>query len=241
MLYSAILLGLLGSFHCIGMCGPIALVLPVHSENPLQKFTKISLYHFGRMLAYGLIGFLFGLLGKGLFLSGFQQRLSILLGVLMVAYTFIPSKFLNTHKIIQPLYLLIGKLKSGLGKQLKRKSNKALFSIGFLNGFLPCGMVYIALIGATSTANPAEGFMYMTFFGLGTVPLMTIILYVKHLFSITIRNKIQKAIPVFIVLMGFLFILRGFGIGIPYISPSDAKLQIQNEANSCSPKLQNNK
>jgi sulfite exporter TauE/SafE len=237
MLYSAIILGLLGSFHCVGMCGPIALVLPVHHHNPIQKFIKISLYHLGRILAYGSIGFLFGLLGKGLYLSGFQQRLSIIIGVIMILYIIFPSKILNTNKLTQPLFIFIGKIKSGLGKQLKKKSNKALFSIGFLNGFLPCGMVYMALVGAIATANPAEGFLYMVIYGLGTIPLMTVILYAKNIFSISIRNKIQKAIPYFVVIIGVLFILRGFGIGIPYISPSDTKLQIQKEAQSCSPSL----
>ncbi len=235
MLYSAIILGLLGSFHCIGMCGPIALVLPVHDQKPVQKFIKIFLYHLGRMLAYGSIGLLFGLLGKGLFLSGIQQRLSILIGVIMIAYAIIPARILNKYTATQPLYKLIGKLKSGLGKQLKRKSNKALFSIGFLNGFLPCGMVYMALVGAIATANPAQGFLYMVLYGLGTVPLMTVILYAKNIFPMSFRNKIQKAIPAFVVLIGFLFILRGFGMGIPYISPSDAKLQIQNNAKPCAP------
>lgn len=233
MLYSALILGLLGSFHCIGMCGPIALVLPVHHHNPVQKFIKIFLYHLGRVLAYGSIGLLFGSLGKGLYLSGFQQRLSILIGIGMILFVIFPSKLFNTNKLTQPIYLLIGKLKSGLGKQLKKKSNKALFSIGFLNGFLPCGMVYMALVGALATANSFDGFIYMAIYGLGTIPLMTVLLYVKNIFSISLRNKIQKAIPYFIVIIGVLFILRGFGIGIPYISPSDAKLQVQSNAKPC--------
>jgi sulfite exporter TauE/SafE len=233
MLYSALILGLLGSFHCVGMCGPIALVLPVHHHNPIQKFIKITLYHLGRIIAYGCIGVLFGLLGKGLFLSGFQQRLSILIGIGMIVYIVFPSRIFNSIKITQPLYLFIGKLKSSLGKQLKKKSNKALFSIGFLNGFLPCGMVYMALVGAIATANPTEGFLYMAVYGMGTIPFMTVILYAKNIFTVSFRNKIQKAIPYFVVIIGVLFILRGFGIGIPFISPSDAKLQIQSNTKNC--------
>ena len=145
MFITALIFGLLGSFHCIGMCGPIALVLPVHHNNTFQKGLKIILYHLGRILAYGSIGFLFGWLGKGLYLSGFQQRLSILIGLAMIASILIPSGILNRLSITQSSYVFIGKLKSSLAQQLKKKDAKALFSIGFLNGFLPCGMVYIGL------------------------------------------------------------------------------------------------
>ncbi|WP_139957643.1 sulfite exporter TauE/SafE family protein [Flavicella sediminum] len=233
MYSTALLLGLLGSLHCVGMCGPIALVLPVHKSSTLQKLLKITLYHIGRITAYGSIGVLFGLLGKGLYLAGFQQRLSIILGVIMVGSVLIPTQFLEKFQISKPLYLFINKLKSGLGKQLKRKSNKALFTIGFLNGFLPCGMVYMALIGALATVNPTQGFIYMAVYGLGTIPLMTLVIYSKSIFSIQFRNRAQKAIPVFVVLIGALFILRGFGIGIPYISPSNAALQIGTTAVPC--------
>lgn len=233
MFFSALLLGLLGSFHCIGMCGPIALVLPVHHEKPLQKFLKIAMYHLGRMMAYGSIGLVFGLAGKGLYLSGFQQRLSMIIGVIMIGYILIPTRILNNFKFTSPLYLGIGKLKSSLGKHLKSKGYKALGSIGFLNGFLPCGMVYMALAGAVATATPYKGFLYMILYGLGTVPLMTVLIYFKDLFSIQLRNKIQKAIPVFVVMIGILFILRGLGIGIPYVSPTDTKLHIQNNATDC--------
>lgn len=233
MLFSALILGLLGSFHCIGMCGPIALVLPVHTENPIQKIIKITLYHFGRMLAYGSIGLVFGVLGKGLFLSGFQQRLSIIIGIFMIGYIIIPTKILHKYKFSTPLYIFIGKIKTSLGKQLKRKGYLSLAIIGFLNGFLPCGMVYMALAGAVATANPFEGFLYMFVYGLGTVPLMTVVIYFKNIFSIKLRNKIQKAIPAFVIVIGLLFILRGLGIGIPYISPTDTKLQINSMAKPC--------
>jgi len=237
MCFSALLLGLLGSFHCIGMCGPIAMVLPVHAEKPLPRVLKIFLYHTGRLIAYGTIGLVFGLLGKGLFLSGFQQRLSIIIGVLMILYTIIPAKKLTYFKFTTPLYLFIGKIKNALGKRLKNKNYGSLFIIGFLNGYLPCGTVYMALAGAIAMASPQQGALYMIIYGLGTIPLMTMIIYFKTLFSLKFRNKIQKAIPYFVFTIGLLFILRGMGIGIPYISPSPIQLQVQNNAASCAPNL----
>ncbi|PCI10370.1 MAG: hypothetical protein COB73_03565 [Flavobacteriaceae bacterium] len=233
MVFSALILGLLGSFHCIGMCGPIAFVLPLNRENNLKKVLQIFLYHFGRLLTYSFIGLLFGLVGKGLFLMGFQQRISILVGVLMIVIVLIPAKIFNKFNFSRPLYSFVGKVKSNLGKLLKQKSNRALFSIGILNGFLPCGLVYMALVGSIATSNASIGALYMFVFGLGTIPLMTTAVYLGNVLSISVRNKIQKAIPVFVVMIGILFILRGMGLGIPYISPSDAALTISNNPAEC--------
>lgn len=233
MLYTALVLGLLGSFHCIGMCGPIAFVLPVDKTSPSRAFFGSFLYHFGRLLSYGLIGVLFGLLGRGLYLAGFQQRLSILIGVVMILIVLIPARHLNRFAISRPLYRFIGQVKSKLGLYLNKTSYKALFLIGFFNGFLPCGLVYMALLGSVSTGNALEGAVYMIVFGLGTVPLMTAAIYLGNFLKISVRKRIQRAIPIFVVIIGILFILRGMGLGIPYISPPDTKLILTNDPSSC--------
>ena len=222
MLTSALVLGLLGSLHCLGMCGPIAFMLPLDQENNLKKTTQLSIYHFGRLLAYGVIGVLFGLLGKGLSLFGIQQKLSIGIGVLMILLVLIPGKYLNGHKCLSPIYSIIGKVKSKLGAELKKKTPDTFLTIGFLNGFLPCGLVYMALLGAIAMGSPLEGGLYMMIFGLGTVPLMSLVVYSKGMFSSSIKFKIQKLIPVFVVIIGILFIVRGLGLGIPYVSPKSA-------------------
>ena len=233
MLYSAIILGLLSSFHCVGMCGPIAFVLPVDRTNKYKQGYQTLLYHLGRLLAYSSIGLLFGLVGKGLYLAGFQQRLSILLGILMIVLVLIPLRILNKYNFSKPLYRGIGIIKSKLGLYLKKKSSKAIFTIGFFNGFLPCGMVYMALVGAMATTEFYLGGLYMFLFGLGTIPMMTVAVYSKNIFSLNFRNKIQKAIPIFVVLIGLLFILRGMGLCIPYVSPKDVNLHVQNTPIEC--------
>ena len=233
MLWTALVLGLAGSFHCIGMCGPIAFVLPIDKSSKFRAVFQAILYHSGRLLTYSIIGFLFGLIGKGLYLAGFQQRLSILMGVLMIALTIIPVSLFNKYNFSKPLYKLIHIVKQKLGLYLKLKSNKSIFLIGFFNGFLPCGLVYMALIGSISVGSQFEGALYMFVFGLGTIPMMSAAIALGNFFNLTIRKKIQKAIPFFIVIIGILFILRGLGLGIPYISPSDAKLQISNNPADC--------
>lgn len=215
------------------MCGPIAFVLPVNKNNKLQTVFGTGLYHTGRLLSYSIIGLLFGLLGRGLYLAGFQQRLSILIGVIMILIVITPTRLLNRFQVTRPLYQLIGKVKYKLGLYLNKSSLKALFSIGFFNGFLPCGLVYMALLGAISTGDLIDGATYMAVFGLGTIPLMTGAVFLGNFLKVSVRNKIQKAIPIFVVIIGLLFILRGLGLGIPYVSPTDTQLLISNDPNTC--------
>ncbi len=226
MLLSALVFGLLGSFHCIGMCGPIAFMLPVDRSNNFKKTSQIFLYHLGRIFTYSLIGLLFGLLGKSFNLFGFQQQLSIIVGVLMIAVILIPNKTFNKYNFSKPLFKVISKVKTALGKELKKKSSDTFLTIGFLNGFLPCGLVYMALFGALATGDALQGSLYMALFGMGTIPLMTTAIYFGNFLTGKVRQYIRKAIPIVVVLMGFLFILRGMGLGIPYISPKPMVEQI---------------
>lgn len=229
MFYTALILGLLGSFHCLGMCGPIAFVLPLNRHSKTISFFQTFLYHLGRIISYALIGLLFGLLGKGLYLSGLQQNLSILIGIIMILVVVLPNSFLNKYNLTKPLYMAVGRVKSALGIYLKKSSLKAFFVIGFLNGFLPCGLVYMALFAAISTGSSLNGALYMALFGLGTVPMMTAALLFGNFIKLSIRNKIQKAIPIFVVIIGLLFILRGLGLGIKYISPPNHKLKVSSK------------
>jgi len=227
MLYTAFIFGLISSFHCIGMCGPIALMLPVDRTNQSKKVIQIITYHLGRLSAYAAIGFLFGLLGKGLFIAGIQQKLSIFIGVLMIFVVLIPERMVARYNFSKPVFRLISIIKTSLGKQFKNKSYRSLFTIGLLNGFLPCGMVYVALFGAIAMQSESFGVLYMILFGLGTVPMMSSVVYLNSFLTIPIRNKIQKVIPYVAIIIGILFIFRGLGLGIPYVSPSDMSLFVQ--------------
>lgn len=220
MLISAFILGLLGSFHCVGMCGPIAFMLPVDRTNSTKKVFQIVLYHLGRLISYSLIGLVFGLLGKGIYIFGYQQQLSVVIGVLMIIAILIPYNTFNKYNFSKPLFRLISKIKSALGKELKKKSPDTFLTIGFLNGFLPCGLVYMAVFAAIASGSMLQGVLYMLAFGIGTIPLMTVTIYISRFLSGKVRNYIQRIIPIFVIIIGILFILRGLGLGIPYISPA---------------------
>jgi hypothetical protein len=209
------------------MCGPIAMMLPVDRTNQAKKTLQIFTYHLGRLSAYGTIGFLFGLLGKGFSIAGIQQELSIFLGVAMIIIVLVPERFFMNYNFSRPIFTVISKIKTSLGSQFKNKSYQSLFTIGVLNGFLPCGMVYVALFGAVAMQSPSFGVLYMILFGLGTVPMMSSVVYLNSILTLSVRNKIQKIIPYVGVCIGILFILRGLGLGIPYVSPNNMSLFVQ--------------
>lgn len=215
MLYTAFIMGLFGSLHCVGMCGPIALALPVQNENRFSMVSKLLLYNFGRTVTYVFLGVLIGLLGEGLFLAGMQKWLSIGLGVfLLIIVLFsinVESRLLNTP-IIGRAFLSI---KNTLGKLLKNSSFPALFRTGIVNGFLPCGLVYMAIVGAVSMGDLLDSALYMFLFGIGTIPLMLLTATAGHMASIKLRNKIKKLFPIFITALAVLLIYRGIRFDLP--------------------------
>ncbi|MEN8224411.1 MAG: sulfite exporter TauE/SafE family protein [Bacteroidota bacterium] len=215
---SALVLGLLGSFHCIGMCGPIAIALPLKTNTWPARIASSLAYNIGRTITYGALGFIFGLIGKGISLSGLQQWASIIIGVIMVLSVFFPVLFRKVN-IEKSTYKMVSKLKGKFGVMFSIKSYSSLFTIGILNGFLPCGLVYIAIAGAIVSGEIFDGIFYMIIFGLGTIPVMMALSILGNVISLKIRKKVSVVVPVFIVMIGLLFILRGMNLGVKYISP----------------------
>ncbi len=225
ILFSALVLGLMGSFHCAGMCGPIAIALPLHGNSIPQKIFGGTLYNLGRTLTYGVMGAIFGLLGQGVEMIGFQQKISIIMGAIMILSVIFPSLFRNQYNMEKSWFSLVGKLKKSIGKLFSVRSFSSLFFIGLLNGLLPCGLVYMAIAGAIGTGEVVLGALYMVMFGLGTIPMMLSIAIAGNILSVAIRRKINRLIPVLVVVVGIFFILRGLSLGIPYLSPPKEKIE----------------
>lgn len=224
MLLSSLLLGLISSLHCMGMCGPIAMMLPVDRNNPARKATQILTYHLGRLTAYGSLGLLFGVLGRGFYLAGLQQQASIIAGMVMITIVMLPEKIFAKYNFSKPVYKIISYIKTSLGSQFRKRSYKALFITGVLNGLLPCGLVYAALFGAIAMQNVPLSTLYMLLYGLGTIPLMSAVVYASAFIKSPWRNSISKIVPYAAVFVGMLFIVRGLGLGIPYVSPGTLSL-----------------
>lgn len=216
MLYlTAFITGLFGSFHCAGMCGPIAFALPGNREHGLRFYTGRLINNAGRIFTYAILGLISGTFGLGLKLAGIQQGLSITAGIIIII-----TVILNRSKFrlisFNPLKMFSSKW---VQKLFGSKSIFALFLIGLLNGLLPCGFVYIALIAASATQGIMEGAVFMIFFGLGTLPMMYIVGISGQFLTGNIRNKLTRLSPYLALLIGGLFILRGLNMGIPYLSP----------------------
>lgn len=177
------------------------------------------------------MGAVFGLLGQGLVLAGFQQWLSIVIGGAMILSVFFPLLF-KSVAAKSPLFPLVNKLKHNLGLLFGKKTYPALFLIGLLNGLLPCGPVYAAIGLSLASGNVVSGAAYMALFGLGTIPIMLSLSLLGNYFSVKVRSKIRKFVPVFIVIMGMWFIMKGLGLGVHLLSPSDHKLQVDTEQTS---------
>lgn len=221
-LITAISLGLLSSVHCIGMCGPIAMLIK-------QKSPKAGILHnyqAGRILGYSLLGLLFGLFGKGLSIAGVQQQVSLVMGVFMVLTVLIPALNQRSKQIESFLLPYHKKLKEVFSEQLNIHHAKNRFAIGMLNSLLPCGMIYLALMGALNADSVLMGGLFMTFFGLGTIPLFSLVLFGQgKIKSKSFKLAINKALPTLVLLMGIALIIRGAGLGF-HFSPSYGELSI---------------
>lgn len=217
--WTALTLGFLGSFHCVGMCGPIALALPLNRESLFSKVTGALIYNTGRVFMYALLGGLFGLIGQSIIIAGYQQSLSITLGITVLIMILLPNKLSNKFRFLSFTYSFIGKVKQKLKTLFKQNSFSSLFFIGTLNALLPCGLVYLGIAGSIAAGSLLQGSIFMAVFGLGTVPAMLTVALISSSININFRKKINKAVPVFAASMALLLILRGMNLGIPYISP----------------------
>jgi sulfite exporter TauE/SafE len=215
----AFLLGALGSAHCVGMCGPIALAVPSARVSASGRLGDALLLNSGRVVTYAFLGALFGVFGRGLHLAGLQQVVSIGLGVLMLLALIVPALF-RKDLFAGAALATIGSLRSAMARNLRRTSPEGLFLTGLLNGLLPCGMVYFAIAGALVQDGAWNGALFMLVFGLGTWPALVAVRLGGALAPERWRNALRRAQPYVFALMGVLFILRGLGLDIPFVSPA---------------------
>lgn len=212
-------LGLAGSLHCIGMCGPLSMALPTWHLSKTKKFISLLLYQFGRVITYSVLGLIFGLAGRGFYIAGVQQWFSIILGALVLLSAIL--YFIQRHSIhLSFLTSFYNSVQRWIGKILKSNSGVSGFLLlGMANGLLPCGMVYIALATTLSFIHLSQSVSFMTMFGFGTLPAMMLIAYTGQFIKPGIRIAFRKAIPYMIAIIGVMLILRGLNLGILFISP----------------------
>jgi uncharacterized protein len=226
---AAFITGLLGSFHCLGMCGPIAMIAPT-ADSYGRFITGRLIYNAGRIATYSLIGLVMGTFGMGLQLAGIQQYISIIMGIILLVIAFGQITGISVFGRYKLLDNYKNRVQKQFAKFLSKSSLWAQFAVGVLNGLLPCGLVYIALAGALTTGTYLQGAAYMALFGLGTLPMMFSISISSRWVTKNVRAKMVKVIPYFVGFIAILFIVRGMNLGIPYLSP---KLNAHNQMECC--------
>lgn len=209
MIWPAFIMGLAGSLHCIGMCGPLVML---HShQSTIKKIT----YHLGRSFTYGILGITAGFMGASARLFAMQQHITIAAGVLLIVASLIPGWLARGEKAGMHVWTKLRK-KITAGKAPNRIPS---FVGGMMNGLLPCGMVYVALIAALGMPDLWLAPAFMILFGLGTIPALLGISFGWKLLPQGHKLRIQQKLKYLTIVIGILFIVRGLGLGIPYISP----------------------
>ncbi len=214
---TGLILGFLGSFHCLGMCGPLALAIP---SEPDRRNASFLLYISGKSLTYSLLGLFFGIAGQSFILAGFQQTLSIGMGVIILIAAAFPLRFEKLIKELPFYGSAIKQIQRYFGEFLRKNGMKSAFMIGMLNGLLPCGLIYMALAGAAGTGQALTGAMFMASFGMGTVPALALVVMVSGRLKSGFVPLMKKAIPLFGFTLGLMLILRGLNLNIPFLSPA---------------------
>lgn len=233
VMISGFTLGAAGSLHCVGMCGPLSLALPVHHLSKTQKIFSLLLYQFGRIITYSAIGLLFGLAGRRIYIAGYQQWFCIIMGIIILSLAvlyFVQQRTVHL-KFLNRFYFFV---QQQISRLLKSSAGPYSFLLmGMANGLLPCGMIYIALATTLSFTEVSQSVSFMAMFGAGTLPAMMLAGYASQMINPVWRSNLRKLVPVFISLMGVLLILRGMNLGIPFISPELSS--VPGEAVVCHP------
>jgi len=211
-------IGLLGSVHCVGMCGPLVLALPVQNMGAGQRALSVGSYHLGRIFIYSLAGLFFGLLGRRVYLAGWQQGLSVALGVLLLVWV-VANGVGSRNRLPSWLNKFYWRLMGWMTRLWQSPSRGKYLLMGMGNGLLPCGMVYLAVAGALTSPSLLQGMGFMAFFGLGTLPMLVGLQITGRMVSVTFRQQVRRALPYITALVAILLILRGLNLGIPFISP----------------------
>jgi uncharacterized protein len=218
---SSFVLGIGGSLHCLGMCGPLALAIPYNTTG-LSKWIRLATYYFAKALAYAFMGAIFGLLGAGFVLMNWQQGLSIAAGIFILIWICFP--------LLKPVkgFFYFQRQFAYLYQALQRSPKVGYyFLLGLLNGVLPCGLVYTALAAATVSGGALQGFAAMFLFGIGTMPVLMAVVIFRQKVSLRFRRLFRPLSLVLSLSVGLLLILRGLNLGIPYLSPEFSDKQVK--------------
>ncbi|MBR9919624.1 MAG: sulfite exporter TauE/SafE family protein [Bacteroidetes bacterium] len=214
-LITAFTVGLFGSLHCVGMCGPIALALPFQGLSRGLIVQKMLQYHLGRSLTYAGLGLLAGLGGEFIRYAGMQRWFALLAGISLIVIAIFSLPVESRINRLPGMRQVLAKVRQMLSRIMGSGKDIHTFRLGLLNGLLPCGLVYLALVGAVSMGQIWQSGAYMFLFGLGTVPLLLVATVGGGMAGIQLRRKFRKLYPVLLIALAILFIGRALDFELP--------------------------
>lgn len=231
---AAFFTGLLGSLHCLGMCGPLAFALPaapvfgmegqaVKAGPSPSHIAGRLLYNVGRLVSYAFLGAMVSMVGVAAAMFDLQRYASLLMGGILILLAI--RGFLRHGKSSSPSSPVFKWLSSQMGRFLGNPHPMNLFTIGLLNGLLPCGLVYIGLFQAALAPSPFEGMAIMALFGLGTFPMMIGVSLSGPWLRRNLMGRVRRVLPILMLITGVMLSLRGMALGIPYLSPKMEQAQ----------------
>lgn len=223
MYLTALLIGLAGSLHCVGMCSPLALAVSGMSRS----FVIARLfYNAGRILLYGILGALVGSLGAIAGLTQYQTLLSAAVGAVLVLLGIGGVSVIRIPLLTPALQRLANALKSLFAAQVKSKSIPSFVLMGAINGLLPCGLTYFALTYCVTLPDALSGFQFMLLFGAGTLPVMLGIPAVLSLVSSRLKVSLQRVTAAVMILLGMLLLVRSVIVHPQEMPPASASTEV---------------
>ena len=220
-----LLIGFLGSLHCLGMCGPLVMAYSLHicqGKNQgapgLQPLWNEGIFHHlafhsGRVLTYGFLGALAASLAQlvdlSRFFSGFRSGISVGGGILMVLLGLVLLKVVPASLFSLPSFGPESFWRKIFPPLLQSRRLVFRLALGLATGFLPCMLSWAMMVKAATTQHPLPGFLTMVFFGLGTVPALFLTGLSASLISMKTRFLGERVAAVSVIAMGFILIFKG--------------------------------
>lgn len=204
--------GLLGSVHCVGMCGGFALTVGAPTESRTVPSGRY-LYFVGKTLTYALLGAGVGAVGQGVnatFRSA-QGLLGIAAGIFMIAIGLSLTRLWKGLNLTVPLTRLPGYRQAAQYLLRERTSLSALL-LGLLNGLLPCGLVYGFLAKAAAAGSALAGAVTMAVFGAATVPALGLLMITGQMLSGSWRLHLDRASGAVVLVLGLITLWRGMHV-----------------------------
>jgi sulfite exporter TauE/SafE len=203
---TALIMGLAGSLHCLGMCSPLATAATrFHGPFMLNRLV----YNSGRILTYAILGAVVAGFGSFFDFPKVQTILSLALGVVLVVMGMTGMGHIRIPFVTTFLQTISSWIKVAFSSLLRKKTFASTMALGIVNGLLPCGLTYLALTYCLTLDGPFLGFTFMLVFGVGTLPVMLGFTSILHALMSRFKVSVVRFTSITMVVVGMLLITRG--------------------------------